>query len=326
MIQRILFLFILSTSITASHASAIDYIHKENNLRCDKYKIANEQNACQEHTANINGVLSNEKMVNPTRHATVDEAKIMLKAVMGTMIIHQYTLYPHASSPFNKKSQLTPSILLSKHFEILLLTEEYANEQYRFLASSACHFIPNTGNKKLKNISIYTGISEKTLVDWFLETCRDHGMEVIVDEDDEAPAVYQTSATAPLATKQITATAAPLIVLPERSIFKPEIQDLAGSYDPHFRSVLFGPVEEHSLACYSHVFISTYNLEVQTSFSDNSKTRIGSRYATIARLPDINGRQRFVVFEPHTTIIIQRIQSDHTQSYNHMPTGKPIII
>lgn len=115
------------------------------------------------------------------------------------------------------------------------------------------------------------------------------------------------------------------MTLQKRSLFRSDIQNLAGRYDPHFRSALFGTIDEHSLACYTHAFISTYNLDLQTSFSDSSKKRIGSRYATIARLPDINGRQKFVVFQypnnkDNTTYTVRAhaiLQPHATSQTNH---------
>lgn len=211
MFKKLSFYLILTLSMSTyqSHSSIIDHVHMEYNQRCDKFKVANNQEECKAHTNNINRALRDETKVDQKRHATLAEAKIILQAVMGTAIIHQRTLYSHDSSPFNKKPKLSPSTILSKHFEILLLTEKFACEQYSYLASNMSTFVRDTQNEKLKNISLYSGIAKEKLIDWFLETCRSHGMEIITIEKTTTPNIHTTSATSPLPLIGITATAAP---------------------------------------------------------------------------------------------------------------------
>ena len=132
--MKLVFTYITALFLITNHclASAVDFIDEENKLRCAIFNTKpNENNKVQaatsfedkdevlsKHTFTINSVLNDQNRVSKV-HATNEERKKILQAVMGSVIIHgnypEYMLADHGLSETDE---------FYEHFEILRLTQE----------------------------------------------------------------------------------------------------------------------------------------------------------------------------------------------------------
>lgn len=162
-----------------SFANGVLYIKDQYTERFDEYKTAGVTQKCLDHTKNINDVLKEEKKVDSRKHATLNEKEIILKAVMGTVIIHGLE---QSASIFDKRETLTSGSTLYQHFEILRLTELVTFDLLKQLNSGFSNIDYLTGYDDLFSFS---GLSKSTFSEWFNNVFSAHKHSFIYDKIGE---------------------------------------------------------------------------------------------------------------------------------------------
>jgi hypothetical protein len=139
----------------------------------DDRRIAHSQHKdVDNHTTSINGILANERLIDPNLHDIAKKKKVM-QAVMASVIIHG-----PRHSLFSKPLRPVTNPVLLNHFKILGLTEEIS------LGLIGNRWDPNN----FIDLATYSGIEKDTFLVWFSEVCIEHGMQDFVQiiKDKEA--------------------------------------------------------------------------------------------------------------------------------------------
>ncbi|MES2607172.1 MAG: hypothetical protein V4544_00335 [Pseudomonadota bacterium] len=179
------FKLILVVCVAISHcfSNAVNIIETENTLRCSVFNtIPNHKNevhtktiskdkneALVEYTTTINTILIDQNRVSK-RHAELNEKKIILQAVMGSIIVHdnypEHLLADHDLLATNE---------LYKHFEILRLTQEVSKYfSMRKHENAKYNLKDDDYGDEYKNLYIYSGLTHDMLCDWFNEIYKAH--------------------------------------------------------------------------------------------------------------------------------------------------------
>lgn len=163
-----------------TYSFAVDLIKENDRERCGLFNAApTKESSYLKHTTEINQILSNEKKVDHKRRASLVDKEIILKAVMGTVIIHgltkRLTIFEHDVKH-----------VLYRHYEILRLTEELSYElvmQYKDKKKTDITCLDG-----YKNLYAYSGLEQKMLAAWFGEAMSAHqaGLNKRAIEEDQS--------------------------------------------------------------------------------------------------------------------------------------------
>ena len=231
-------------------------------------------------TQKINGALKKPTNVEK-RTATKDEKEIILRAVMRTVMLHGHN--ETQRSIFDKRKELREDWRYW-HFEILRLTEMLAGDFLNALKSDGSSDVGiffNEKNKfKYKDLTEHSGLSFGCFVDYFIHS---EPYEDIADQAEEEIEKIKAQQTKGLFKKPEASV--PSVDFETRQTLKTQNVKIG---------VVFGNIPNNKMmgeGC-SVAFINCY---------------IGQYYGTEvtcgvrARLPNKNGRERYVVIQGDTT-------------------------
>lgn len=156
-----------------TYSFSVDFIKENYNMRCTLFKATPTEESLylkhtqtiRKHTESINDVLGDRSKVNQKRPACKIEKEIILKAVMGTVIIHGQE-YKLALPKFDESHGLY------RHYEILRLTEELSHKlatQYQNKSG-----IDRACLDDYEDLYAFSGLGRDIFDSWFYETIVAH--------------------------------------------------------------------------------------------------------------------------------------------------------